>query len=214
MYPLAFTAWVAVHVAALVFYERRSEGGRARAHKIAASLGFVALALTLGVTGRGAFGVAVLVGLVLSTAGDVALAYPGERPFMVGLVAFLLGHVAYVFAAAARVPVIEWPSAWSLLPFAGSAAATAWLWPHLGAMRIPVLAYVTAITVMVAGALAVFLREGAPALPFALGAALFYASDLSVARDRFVQRGFVNKAWGLPAYYGGQVLIAWSLSCG
>jgi uncharacterized membrane protein YhhN len=81
-------------------------------------------------------------------------------------------------------------------------------------MRGPVLAYVTAITVMVIGALSVFVHEGTAALPFVLGALLFYASDLSVARDRFVQRGFVNKAWGLPAYYAGQVLLAWSLARG
>jgi len=45
-----------------------------------------------------------------------------------------------------------------------------------------------------------------------LGAIAFFASDLSVARDKFVVRNYVNRAWGLPAYYAGQLLIAWSLS--
>jgi uncharacterized membrane protein YhhN len=211
MLPLAFTAWVVVHVVALVFHEQRQRAGRARGHKTAASVGFVALALSLGALDGGAYGYALLAGLVFSAAGDVALAFPGERPFMAGLVAFLLGHIAYIVAAAARVPVSAWPSGWSFLPVAGSAAATVWLWPHLGSMRVPVLAYVTAITVMVVGAVAVFARAGAAALPFVLGALLFYASDLSVARDRFVRPSFVNKAWGLPAYYAGQVLFAWSL---
>jgi uncharacterized membrane protein YhhN len=179
MYPIAFTAWVVVHVGALVFHERRQGTGRARAHKTAASLGFVALALALGAPGGGAFGGALLAGLVLSAVGDVALAFPGERPFMAGLVAFLLGHIAYIVAAAARVPVLEWPALWSILPVGGSAAATVWLWPHLGSMRAPVLAYVTAITVMVIGALAVLAREGTAALLFGLGAVLFYASDLA-----------------------------------
>jgi len=40
--------------------------------------------------------------------------------------------------------------------------------------------------------------------------ALFYVSDLSVARDRFVARAFVNRARGLPAYYAAQVLMAWA----
>jgi len=31
-----------------------------------------------------------------------------------------------------------------------------------------------------------------------------------VARDRFVAQGFINRAWGLPMYYGGQLLLAYS----
>ena len=45
-----------------------------------------------------------------------------------------------------------------------------------------------------------------------LGAVLFLLSDLSVARDRFVAPGFVNRLWGLPFYYGGQVLLAASVA--
>ena len=48
-------------------------------------------------------------------------------------------------------------------------------------------------------------------LRFVAGAALFLVSDLAVARDQFVQRAFVNRLWGLPAYYAGQLLIAWTL---
>ena len=67
------------------------------------------------------------------------------------------------------------------------------------------IAYVVAITAMVIGAIAL----GNPR--FLAGAALFFASDLAVARDKFVAPGFTNRAWGLPAYYAGQLLIAWSL---
>jgi hypothetical protein len=41
---------------------------------------------------------------------------------------------------------------------------------------------------------------------------MFYASDLAVARDRFVARVFLNRAWGLPLYFGGQLVIAASMS--
>ena len=41
----------------------------------------------------------------------------------------------------------------------------------------------------------------------AAGAIAFTASDISVARDRFVQPGFANRAWGLPLYYLAQVLL-------
>ena len=42
----------------------------------------------------------------------------------------------------------------------------------------------------------------------ALGALLFFASDLSVARDVFVHRTFVNRLWGLPLYYAAQLCLA------
>jgi uncharacterized membrane protein YhhN len=41
-----------------------------------------------------------------------------------------------------------------------------------------------------------------------LGAALFFASDLLVARDRFVRPGLANRLVGLPLYYAAQVLLA------
>ena len=44
-----------------------------------------------------------------------------------------------------------------------------------------------------------------------IGALLFFASDLAVARDKFVAPGVINKLWGLPAYYGGQLLLAWAV---
>jgi YhhN family len=41
---------------------------------------------------------------------------------------------------------------------------------------------------------------------------LFYLSDVTVALDRFVTgRRFVNRAIGLPLYYGGQFLLAYSI---
>jgi uncharacterized membrane protein YhhN len=63
---------------------------------------------------------------------------------------------------------------------------------------------------MVIGAFAATRAEVAP-VKLAVGAALFFASDLAVARNRFVAKAFVNRAWGLPAYYAGQLLIAWSI---
>ena len=40
------------------------------------------------------------------------------------------------------------------------------------------------------------------------GALLFYLSDLSVARDRFVAPGFANGLVGLPLYYAAQLVLA------
>ncbi len=68
------------------------------------------------------------------------------------------------------------------------------------------IVYVATIVAMTVGALA---ARGNTRL--AVGALLFFASDLAVARDKFLARAFANKAWGLPAYYAGQLCIAWSL---
>jgi YhhN family len=44
-----------------------------------------------------------------------------------------------------------------------------------------------------------------------IGAISFYLSDLFVARDRFVQTAFLNRLPGLPTYYAGQFLLAFSV---
>ena len=43
------------------------------------------------------------------------------------------------------------------------------------------------------------------------GAFLFYLSDLFVARNQFIQRDFINRLIGLPLYYLGQFLLAFSI---
>ena len=70
------------------------------------------------------------------------------------------------------------------------------------------LAYLAVIGVMCALALA-FTGAGGP-VTVAVGALAFAASDLSVARDRFVHQDFFNRAWGLPLYYCAQLLLALS----
>jgi hypothetical protein len=42
------------------------------------------------------------------------------------------------------------------------------------------------------------------------GAVCFYFSDIFVARDRFIANQFMNRLLGLPLYYLGQFLLAFS----
>jgi hypothetical protein len=44
-----------------------------------------------------------------------------------------------------------------------------------------------------------------------IGAASFYFSDVFVARDRFLKPEFLNRLLGLPLYYLGQYLLAFSV---
>ena len=82
-------------------------------------------------------------------------------------------------------------------------------------MKIPVLFYVIVITVMVSGALSVLgdpsLTAPGTVLVF-LGALSFYFSDIFVAKDRFLKPSFSNRLFGLPLYYAGQFLFAWSVA--
>ena len=175
--------------------------------KSAASLTFVILGALAWRSGD-PIATWLVVGLVLCAAGDVLLIW--DRSFDIGLISFLLGHIAYLAAFNSAAPITDW-TRWILVPVAlASFGALIWLWPHLGRRRISVGAYVLVITIMVWGALAVT-TQGVLGWKIAVGAVLFYLSDLTVARDRFVQSDFLNRGIGLPMYYAAQVLIALSV---
>jgi uncharacterized membrane protein YhhN len=209
MIAKAFTLLVGVFVAALLFADARHARRLAFMCKTAASFCFVLLAVSLHVLDRGWFGCFVFAGLVMALGGDVALAIASRVAFLVGLVFFLVGHLAYIAAFGTVVPAHGWLSPFSVIPAVATLIVYSTLAPKLGSMRGAVIVYMAAITVMVVAATAAR-RAGHPHGDALLcGALLFYVSDFSVARDRFVKRAFVNRAWGLPAYYAAQVLIAW-----
>jgi uncharacterized membrane protein YhhN len=200
----------------LVYAEYRGHARLRIASKLAASTAFVALAAPHW--DASPFARWMIVGLVLGAIGDAALLGRGKRWFLAGLVAFLAGHVAYVGGFALLIAPERWFAAAGLpaaLPIVVGAAVLAVLWGRLGSLRIPVIVYVLVIVAMVIGALAVYRADALPdpaRTRLLAGATLFFLSDLAVARDRFVGRAFSNKLWGLPAYYAGQLLIAWSIA--
>jgi uncharacterized membrane protein YhhN len=156
----------------------------------------------------------VLAGLVLGLVGDVCLAMKGKRAFRAGLISFLLGHIMYVVAFVGLTRPVDWLVPGHLLIVVVSLGVFWWLRPHLGSMLVPVCFYIVVISVMVAAAWVAFMNpELAPpgAKALFLGALCFYASDIFVARDRFVKSQFLNRLLGLPLYYSGQFLIAFSV---
>jgi uncharacterized membrane protein YhhN len=156
----------------------------------------------------------VVAGLVCGLIGDVCLALKGNKAFRAGLVAFLLGHILYVVAFIGLTRLSDWTSPAHLFIAAIGAGVLRWLRPHLGAMMIPVTAYVIVISAMLAAAWVAFLNPDLQmrgALTLLLGALCFYVSDLFVARERFVKSQFANRLLGLPLYYLGQFLIAFSV---
>ncbi|MBI3118431.1 MAG: hypothetical protein HYZ00_07080, partial [Candidatus Hydrogenedentes bacterium] len=69
-------------------------GTAAALAKMAASCGFLALAVTAGAL-HSNYGRVLLLGLVFSWWGDLFLIFSGPRLFLAGLIAFFLAHVAY-----------------------------------------------------------------------------------------------------------------------
>lgn len=210
---IAATVTCVVGLAVLLAGERSQRQLPRCAGKLVASASFLVVAM-LARRG-GAFDTWIVAGLVLGAIGDVALLF--QRGFLIGLVVFLLGHLAYVVGVDHELPATAWLGAAgiaAIVPAAVSLTALALLWSRLGSMRIPVIAYVLVISSMVIAAIALARADviaARRAHRFLAGAVLFFASDLSVARDKFVAPTFANKTWGLPAYYAGQLLIAWSL---
>jgi len=156
----------------------------------------------------------VVTGLIFCLGGDVFLALPQKKAFMLGLVSFLVGHVFYVIGFFSVAGFSGWT--WVSLVLAGvvSFLVYRWLKDHLGKMKGPVIVYMAVITVMVCAASSVLGSSGfsfsGRVMAFA-GAVAFYFSDVFVARDRFMKKEFVNRLVGLPLYYAGQFLIAFSL---
>lgn len=197
-----------IMVAALVASERYEPNG-VYITKPLASLGFLGVGLASGATSS-AYGRVILAGLVLGAIGDVLLIPRSNKAFLGGLVSFLLGHVAYVIAFVGRGPSLGLTAAGGAAALVAAVVIGRWLLPHVvRAMKVPVLAYMTVICAMVAVAVGASARPGG--LVVLLGAVMFFVSDLAVARHKFVAPGFVNKAWGLPLYYGAQLVLAWNV---
>jgi uncharacterized membrane protein YhhN len=156
----------------------------------------------------------LFVGLIFCLIGDVCLALPHEKVFMGGLVTFLVGHVFYIFSFLSLTQIFHWISAGLFIFFGLSAFIFFWLRPHLRSMVIPVLLYILVITVMVSGAWAVFWKSSfqiSGRTLILVGSICFYISDLFVARNKFIKEEYRNRLLGLPLYYTGQFLLAFSI---
>lgn len=150
----------------------------------------------------------LLVGLVLSTAGDVFLMLPIDA-FVAGLASFLLAHLAYLIALKQRERLFAtiWPFA---LYAVVAGLVLSQLWPGLpGELRVPVVVYVVVLAAMAAQALAVWWRrrDGA-ALYGAWGGACFVLSDALLAWDRFVAPFAAASLAVLASYW----LAQWGLA--
>ncbi len=173
------------------------------------------LMLALWVSGlrvKGRYQLAIMIGLLLSALGDILLEY-SEATFLVGLIAFLAGHIAYIAAFLQDTR--------KLYPFYGAAAyiygffALGFLLTtgNLGGMLIPVQMYVLVITTMLWRAAC---RLDVPQVPrFSawaglVGAVFFVLSDTVLAFRLFETPIQLGGAAVMVTYWLGQFGIALS----
>ena len=178
--------------------------------KLGASTCFVALAVVLGAMST-RYGQFVLAALLFSWIGDALLLSGRSAAFTGGLAAFLAAHLLYAsaFLLGETGAVAMAVAAAAALPAA--AGVLRWLLPRVPAgMKAPVVAYVLVILAMCVVASGFSQSSGRWSV--LAGALIFAVSDVAVARERFVRASPVNPAWGLPAYFVAQLLLAWSVA--
>jgi len=165
---------------------------------------------------------AILIALILGALGDVLLipsprsagvadgaAPPPPGPvFRLGVLSFLASHLGYI--AAFILLGLSWGTvAIAAAPLAlVGAAFRRYLAGHVGPqLKASVDAYIVVISLMVATAFGAAAVTSGPTWLPPTAALVFYASDLTVARQRFVVRRAWHRHVGLPLYYCAQFLF-------
>lgn len=147
--------------------------------------------------------------LALCLVGDMLLEVRGPMTFLLGMVAFLLGHVGYIFAMTARAKRLALSLALPFLVWIVWALST--LWPGLGAMRIPVAAYTVTIWVMMWRAASMAAHPSLKQDPWRwaalVGAVIFGLSDTLIALDRYHAALSGVRIPIILTYWIGQTLI-------
>ena len=155
-------------------------------------------------------------GILFSLVGDVVLLLDEERWFVPGLGAFLLAHVAYFIGLNSPPPQLG-----AMTIFVGFMVVVSVLplirrilqgmrEKRLDSLFLPVQIYAAIISLMLFSALLTLYREEwqtVPAYLVSLGAALFVASDLTLAWGKFIRPVRNGALLVMVTYYLGQVLL-------
>jgi alkenylglycerophosphocholine/alkenylglycerophosphoethanolamine hydrolase len=154
----------------------------------------------------------VTIGLLLSTAGDVALLSKDRAAFMIGLCAFLMAHLFYAGAFLVQGMGPAWSPLVGVFVFGGGSV---WLvrrtWSGLlPGLRVPLVVYTGACTAMAATALSTLTGPWPDAAAYAAagGALLFFLSDANLAWLDFVEGYRHGQTVTLSLYWSGQLGIA------
>jgi len=206
---------LAVLVPVLVYFEIKKQKKPIYIIKPVCTLLIITAALlSLTLPGHsGAYTFSIVLGLILSLGGDVSLMFQEhKKPFMVGLVFFLLAHVVYGIVFLKFAGITSALYVFGAIFLALGIAVFLFLYPGLGKMKGPVAAYILIITFMVTSAGSTLSASSFPhtaALLAIVGSVLFWISDVILAANRFRIPMKYNRL-SLLAYFSGQFLIALS----
>jgi len=212
---LPFVVVLAVMVPVLVYFEIKKQKRPIYIIKPICTLLVIAAALfSLTLPGHsGAYTLSIVLGLLLSLGGDVSLMFQEhKKPFMIGLVFFLLAHVVYGIVFLKFAGITSTFYIFGAIFVVLGIAIFLFLYPGLEKMKGPVAAYILIITFMVMSAGSTLSASSFPqaaALLVIVGSILFWFSDVILATNRFRIPMKYNRL-SLLAYFSGQLLIALS----
>ena len=152
--------------------------------------------------------------LVFSTMGDILLIFEGRPFFILGLLSFLLAHVLYVLIFRSRLGAIKldfYTALCSLVIIAYYFFFMKFLWPHLGAMRIPVLAYAFVISGMLWMALQLLRSTSSFRWHIVLGALFFVVSDSLLSIQLFYSSFELAHFYVMLTYLLAQFLLVYGI---
>ncbi len=222
MVPYVFLAIAVIITTVFIIVDYKGEPKRALIMKTLASIGFVSVAISafLYGNGDGEYFKFILCGLILGLIGDVALALRAvyeekkDKYFIIGLGAFLLGHIAYTieFTKISSITLIEIIIAAIIVTLFVSFGKLVKL--QYVNMKPFVIGYMCVISVMVVKAVSIAITIGINEanMLISIGAVLFAISDMILAFIYFWNKKVkVLSPLNLITYYGGQLLIALSI---
>lgn len=155
------------------------------------------------------------IGILFSLAGDIALMFI-DRFFMLGLIAFLLAHIAYLVGF--NTPFPQTMDVWAIaISIIIGISAVRLLRRIVDGVRnthpqliVPVIVYGAVITLMLLSALLTLFRpewKSTPAYLVSFGAFLFYLSDIILAWNRFVAHIKNGRLINIAIYHLGQIML-------
>lgn len=214
MSPYVYVAPVlAIFVIALVVSELKKVKKGTYATKPVATLLVILtalLSLTIPETTR-QYTLLVVVGLIFCFGGDIALMFmEHKKPFLIGLILFLLGHVVYAITFLIYGGLTIQLLIVGVVMLVFGVIIYLLLLPGLNGMKIPVAFYILIISAMVTAAVAALFSASVPgktAWLITVGSIFFWISDIVLGVNRF-RIPLKYDRLSLIAYYLGQFLIA------
>jgi uncharacterized membrane protein YhhN len=135
----------------------------------------------------------LMAALAFSWLGDIVLlfAYKGQLYFIIGLISFLIAHVAYILAFKKEIYGYHPKKSFPWIPFVAVVAYLIALWylliPVLGGLKIPVVVYSLVISGMLAMSIYVdYIVASKSSKWMMLGAVCFVMSDSILAINKFL----------------------------